>query len=154
MAGINTALNLPHWIRPIWLTILRLVVVWLPSIFPRNSGNVIIPIDFHIFQRGGPTTNQFYAVSRIITSHWFITCLKSELLTASSFSALPSWPVGTFPLNNFAKIHPWAGIWWDMMGLYGLIAFFYGLIAGLWLWFICAGALKDSLVLSWNILGR
>ena len=32
----------------IWL------VVWLPSMnyFPRNIGNVIIPTDFHIFQRG------------------------------------------------------------------------------------------------------
>ena len=28
--------------------------------FPRNIGNVIIPIDFHIFQRGGPTTNQYH----------------------------------------------------------------------------------------------
>ena len=27
--------------------------------FPINIGNVIIPIDFHIFQRGGPTTNQY-----------------------------------------------------------------------------------------------
>ena len=26
--------------------------------FPINIGNVIIPIDVHIFQRGGPTTNQ------------------------------------------------------------------------------------------------
>ena len=26
--------------------------------FPRNIGNVIIPTDFHIFQRGGTTTNQ------------------------------------------------------------------------------------------------
>ena len=26
--------------------------------FPINIGNFIIPIDFHIFQRGGPTTNQ------------------------------------------------------------------------------------------------
>ena len=26
--------------------------------FPINIGNVIIPIDFHIFRRGGPTTNQ------------------------------------------------------------------------------------------------
>ena len=26
--------------------------------FPRNIGFLIIPIDFHIFQRGGPTTNQ------------------------------------------------------------------------------------------------
>ena len=29
------------------------------SIFP-YIGNVIIPIDFHIFQRGGPTTNQLF----------------------------------------------------------------------------------------------
>ena len=35
----------------IWL------VVWNIFIFP-YIGNVIIPIDFHIFQRGGPTTNQ------------------------------------------------------------------------------------------------
>ena len=26
--------------------------------FPINIGLLIIPIDFHIFQRGGPTTNQ------------------------------------------------------------------------------------------------
>ena len=35
--------------------------------FPINIGNFIIPIDFHIFQRGGPTTNQtmsFWAKSR------------------------------------------------------------------------------------------
>ena len=36
------------------------LVVWLPWIwhFPINIGNVIIPIDVHIFQRGGWTTNQ------------------------------------------------------------------------------------------------
>ena len=28
--------------------------------FPRNIGFLIIPIDLHIFQRGGPTTNQIY----------------------------------------------------------------------------------------------
>ena len=27
-------------------------------LFSHSVGNVIIPIDFHIFQRGGPTTNQ------------------------------------------------------------------------------------------------
>ena len=32
-----------------------LVAIWI--IFP-YIGNLIIPIDFHIFQRGGPTTNQ------------------------------------------------------------------------------------------------
>ena len=26
--------------------------------FPMTIGNTIIPTDFHIFQRGGPTTNQ------------------------------------------------------------------------------------------------
>ena len=38
----------------IWL------VVWLPCfIYPLILG-IIIPIDFHIFQRGGPTTNQLW----------------------------------------------------------------------------------------------
>ena len=30
--------------------------------FPINIGNVIIPIDVHILQRGGPTTNQYIVV--------------------------------------------------------------------------------------------
>ena len=34
------------------------LVVWLPFFLPINIGFLIIPIDFHIFQRGGPTTNQ------------------------------------------------------------------------------------------------
>ena len=34
------------------------LVVWNIFYFPINIGNVIIPIDVHIFQRGGPTTNQ------------------------------------------------------------------------------------------------
>ena len=34
------------------------LVVWNIFYFPRNIGLLIIPIDFHIFQRGGPTTNQ------------------------------------------------------------------------------------------------
>ena len=34
-------------------------MVWLPFFyFPINIGLLIIPIDVHIFQRGGPTTNQ------------------------------------------------------------------------------------------------
>ena len=33
-------------------------MVWLPFFIFPYIGNVIIPIDFHIFQRGGPTTNQ------------------------------------------------------------------------------------------------
>ena len=39
------------------------LVVWnIKFIFPEILG-IIIPIDFHIFQRGGPTTNQFKGVS-------------------------------------------------------------------------------------------
>ena len=34
------------------------VVGGLEHFFPINIGFLIIPIDFHIFQRGGPTTNQ------------------------------------------------------------------------------------------------
>ena len=35
--------------------------------FPRNIGLLIIPIDFHIFQRGGLTTNQEnYSISALV----------------------------------------------------------------------------------------
>ena len=34
------------------------LVVWLPFLIFPYIGNLIIPIDVHIFQRGGPTTNQ------------------------------------------------------------------------------------------------
>ena len=34
------------------------LVVWLPWILFSHILGIIIPIDFHIFQRGGPTTNQ------------------------------------------------------------------------------------------------
>jgi hypothetical protein len=35
-------------------------------------GNVIIPTDFHIFQRGGSTTNQFVSenIGKIMMNHW------------------------------------------------------------------------------------
>ena len=35
------------------------LVVWLPFFIFPYIGLLIIPIDFHIFQRGGPTTNQW-----------------------------------------------------------------------------------------------
>ena len=34
--------------------------------FPMIIGNLILPMDFHIFQRGGPTTNQISNISNII----------------------------------------------------------------------------------------
>ena len=34
------------------------LVVWLPFFISPHIGLLIIPTDFHIFQRGGPTTNQ------------------------------------------------------------------------------------------------
>ena len=45
-----------------WNRIVFWLVVWLPSMnyFPRNIGNVIIPIDELIFFRGVQTTNQLF----------------------------------------------------------------------------------------------
>ena len=40
------------------------LVVWNIFYFPIFIGLLIIPIDFHIFQRGGPTTNQFSSSER------------------------------------------------------------------------------------------
>ena len=51
----NTNWNLHEIYRyNIWL------VVWLPFLIFPYIGLLIIPIDFHIFQRGGPTTNQIW----------------------------------------------------------------------------------------------
>ena len=47
-----------HYI-PIWL------VVWNSFIF-HNIWDVILPIDFHIFERGGSTTNQIIIVIGLI----------------------------------------------------------------------------------------
>ena len=43
--------------NPLSLYVYNWVVVWNIFYFP-YIGNVIIPTDFHIFQRGGSTTNQ------------------------------------------------------------------------------------------------
>ena len=51
--GKRLRMGFPKW----WDTDCWLVV-WLPFFIFPYIGNVIIPIDFHIFQRGGPTTNQ------------------------------------------------------------------------------------------------
>ena len=47
--------------RVVWEAKIWLSGWWFGTffIFP-YVGNLIIPIDFHIFQRGGPTTNQLY----------------------------------------------------------------------------------------------
>ena len=47
-----------QWLDDIYKIYIWLVV-WLPCFIFPYIGNVIIPIDFHIFQRGGPTTNQY-----------------------------------------------------------------------------------------------
>ena len=46
----------PRWPYCNWL------VVWLPSILFSHILGTIIPTDFHIFQRGGPTTHQIYII--------------------------------------------------------------------------------------------
>ena len=48
--------------------------------FPINIGFLIIPIDVHIVQRGGPTTNQ-YNLIQYDTSHQFLF----RLISASFF---------------------------------------------------------------------
>ena len=55
-------------IDTIWL------VVWLPFFIFPYIGLLIIPIDFHIFQRGGPTTNQpcmCFFLTIFLTTHHF-----------------------------------------------------------------------------------
>ena len=46
------------------------LVVWNIFYFPINIGLLIIPIDVHIFQRGGPTTNQILEILGVSSSSW------------------------------------------------------------------------------------
>ena len=60
------------------------LVVWLPFFIFPYIGFIIIPIDFHIFQRGGPTTNQLKNCQNgnsIENGHLFLgtwLCLRME----------------------------------------------------------------------------
>ena len=66
----------------IWL------VVWLPCfIFPLILG-IIIPIDFHIFQRGGPTTNQLW---KFFTNHEQPELHRSEKSFVAVAVVVESW---------------------------------------------------------------
>ena len=86
------------WGIPNWL------VVWLPCFIFPYIGFLIIPIDFHIFQRGGLTTNQpnfaigFLALS-IFGDFWgmFQRMSISENTIVGHHSAGSLWPRSSFP---------------------------------------------------------
>ena len=56
--------------------------------FPIHIGLLIIPIDFHIFQRGGPTTNQYMLLCSAIV--WQSKCSFSMPMEPWSHGAIPS----------------------------------------------------------------
>ena len=65
-------------------------VVWLPFFIFPYIGLLIIPIDFHIFQRGGPTTNQSSKQQVFeISLHWNSLWDWPHVLTL--ISLCPCW---------------------------------------------------------------
>ena len=56
------------------------LVVWNIFYFPRTIGNFIIPVDFHIFQRGGSTTNQIL-VGWLYTQLYHVISISSKIDT-------------------------------------------------------------------------
>ena len=86
---------------PSQTAIIVILVGGLEHFFP-YIGNVIIPIDFHIFQRGGPTTNQYRVYPSWIPANKIREALRSELVIGWSgfnhrkwggyeYSALIGW---------------------------------------------------------------
>ena len=70
------------------LAIIIWLVVWnINFIFP-YIGFLIIPIDFHIFQRGGPTTNQSYMLYWCQWQQFEV----SDIHVASQTTAVPGRP--------------------------------------------------------------
>ena len=51
------------------------LVVWNINFIFAYIGLLIIPTDFHIFQRGGSTTNQFMLVKKMIADWLGWSCL-------------------------------------------------------------------------------
>ena len=69
--------------KPILFSYLVGGLVAIKFIFP-YMGFLIIPIDFHIFQRGGPTTNQLLSQHLLISWHkisWYPTFPTSQSST-------------------------------------------------------------------------
>ena len=65
-------------------------------IFP-YIGNVIIPIDFHIFQRGGPTTNQYHSSDLLdfVNGHWWLCFFFGAATVLANW-----WPLGSVNLHG------------------------------------------------------
>ena len=88
---------------PCWL------VVWLPFLFSHILGCclLIIPIDFHIVQRGGPTTNQLGVCV-------FVVAVSTCGVLANFRGQVPSalW-------RTWFRPRPWSHLWtcWDVKKL-------------------------------------
>jgi hypothetical protein len=52
-------------------------VVWKIFFIFHNIWDVILPIDFHIFQRGGPTTNQYTSQLFAMPGRWSIGAVQA-----------------------------------------------------------------------------
>ena len=92
MTGLGNLLD--EWIVSYKYLVGGLVAIWI--IFP-YIGFLIIPIDFHIFQRGGPTTNQISYVDSIVIG--YTTLRKYE-----TFIAMISPQLGCL---KFPEIEPY-----------------------------------------------
>ena len=78
--------------------------------FPINIGLLIIPIDFHIFQRGGPTTNQIplmdnFAIRTPIFSRDFpLAMLDDPRIGRKLWSRSTTWPSRRVSQENLATV--------------------------------------------------
>ena len=68
----------------IWVVSYGWLVVWNISYFPMSIENFIIPTDFHIFQRGGPSTNQMAMTNRAKSFGSFSTAALNSMGSMSS----------------------------------------------------------------------
>ena len=72
--------------------------------FPIHIGFLIIPIDVHIFQRGGPTTNQYKYIDLWITLGTTCTECSFNPLEISQKSCPNMYPYTTTSIHAHVKI--------------------------------------------------
>ena len=92
-----------RWVKPLSFKIHQIIIYWLVvwnmTFMTFHILGVIIPTDFHIFQRGRYTTNRYIHIYIYISIHWLyplIICFPPSWSTRGFLGILPPNVAGAF----------------------------------------------------------
>ena len=78
-------------------------------------GNFIIPIDFHIFQRGGPTTNQIYIYIHILVCNYIDAFINDMCLYIYIYTCMSRYVMCIYTVYIYIHIYIYIYIYVDIL---------------------------------------